>query len=133
MNFITRIQSVPFNQKFAIILLVVMSTQLVVIEGLTVSPLKVTVMVVSCFIFLFRVPYFSKAVWGSVVYWGVCFLTALLNGEVRFSDINHNTASIGFFSSVLYLIEILHQTTTINRAAVKNGRLYLIEIQILDI
>ena len=28
----------------------------------------------------------------------------------------------------LYLIEILHQTTTTNRAAVKNGRLYLIEI-----
>ena len=89
MNFITRIQSVPFNQKFAIILLVVMSTLLVVIEGLTVSPLKVTVMVVSCFIFLFRVPYFSKAVWGSVVYWGVCFLTALLNGEVRFSTLGY--------------------------------------------
>ena len=46
----------------------------------------------------------------------------------RNSTSNHNTASIGFFSSVLYLIEILHQTTTINRAAVKNGRLYLIEI-----
>lgn len=46
-------------------------------------------MVVSCFIFLFRVPYFSKAVWGSVVYWGVCFLTALLNGEVRFSTLGY--------------------------------------------
>ena len=31
-------------------------------------------------------------------------------------------------SASLYLIEILHQTTTTNRAAVKNGRLYLIEI-----
>ena len=29
---------------------------------------------------------------------------------------------------LLYLIEILHQTTTTDRAAVKNGRLYLIEI-----
>lgn len=108
MNFITRIQSVPFNQKFAIILLVVMSTQLVVIEGLTVSPLKVTVMVVSCFIFLFRVPYFSKAVWGSVVYWGVCFLTALLNGEVRFS-VREISVHISYFGIVCLITIIIAQ------------------------
>ena len=89
MSLAAQIKSTPFNQKFAIILLIVMSTQLVAIEGMTVSPLKVTIMVMSLFIFLFRVPYFSKAVWGSIVYWGVCFFTALLNGDIRFSTLGY--------------------------------------------
>ena len=46
----------------------------------------------------------------------------------RNSTSNHNYPSIPPCFFELYLIEILHQTTTINRAAVKNGRLYLIEI-----
>ena len=46
-------------------------------------------------------------------------------------EILHQTTTMNSFTSVsmsLYLIEILHQTTTILRAAVKNDRLYLIEI-----
>ena len=46
----------------------------------------------------------------------------------RNSTSNHNIASIGFFSSALYLIEILHQTTTIQPLLLIAFLLYLIEI-----
>ena len=57
------------------------------------------------------------------IIYGYCFVVSYRN-----STSNHNTASIGFFSSVLYLIEILHQTTTTSSVTGTVTMLYLIEI-----
>lgn len=57
-------------------------------EG-AISPLKVTLMALAPLLFIFKVPYFSKAfVWG-MAYWGMCYVSALINGDMRFSTIGY--------------------------------------------
>ena len=46
----------------------------------------------------------------------------------RNSTSNHNTSQTSPVASTLYLIEILHQTTTTNGVFIRNAKLYLIEI-----
>ena len=82
------IKSVPFNRKWLIIMFMAMSVQLVAIEGMQISFIKVGLLAASLLVF-FRVPYMSKAVWACVVYWLACFLTAILHDHVRFSTLGY--------------------------------------------
>lgn len=84
-----QIKSVPFNRKYATILYVVMSTQLVALEGLAVSPIKVGLMAIAPVLFFLRVPYVSKAVWTVAAYWLLCYFTASFHGEMRFSTLGY--------------------------------------------
>lgn len=44
-------------------------------------------MALSPFVFFFRIPVITKAFWWGLAYWGVCYFTALFNGDMRFSTL----------------------------------------------
>lgn len=83
------IKSTSFYTQYATAIYFIMSIQLVAIEGLTISPIKVGLMALSILIFIFRVPYLSKAFWTSFIYWSICFVTSIFNGEMRFSTLGY--------------------------------------------
>lgn len=89
MQILRQIKSIPFNRKFATVLFVVMSMQFVAIEGFGISWLKVGLMALTPVVFVFRVPYISKAIWAAAVYWLLCYFTALFHGEMRFSTLGY--------------------------------------------
>lgn len=103
-----QIKSLTFNQRLALLLLIVMSTQIVAIEGFGTSPIKVSVMIFCVFFFFWRVPYISKAVWCSIFYWITCFCLALLHEYVRFNTI----AYLGMFL-IAYIVyyHLIHLDT----------------------
>lgn len=78
-----------FDRYFAIILLTVMSVQIVPIEGYEISIVKVTMMGICLFVFLFRVPYLSKAVVYSLIYWSSCAFPAFFYTIFRFSTLGY--------------------------------------------
>lgn len=88
-----QIKSLTFNQRFVLLLLIIMNTQFVALEGFGTSPVKVSVMTFCIFVFFWRVPYISKAVWCSIFYWITCLCLALLHEYVRFNTI----AYLGMF------------------------------------
>ena len=83
-----------FDRYFAIILLTVMSVQIVPIEGYEISIVKVTMMGICLFVFLFRVPYLSKAVVYSLIYWSSCAFPAFFYTIFRFSTLGWRKRSI---------------------------------------
>lgn len=110
---IHQIKSLTFNQRLVLLLLVIMNTQFVAIEGFGTSPIKVSVMTFCIFFFFWRVPYISKAVWCSIFYWIACFCLALLHEYVRFSTI----AYLGMFliSYIVYYNLIYIDTFSLNQ------------------
>lgn len=77
------------NRNIAIILLVILWVQIVPIEGYGVSALKVSIMALAPILFIIRVPYISKALLWGMLYWGMCFFTALFHSNMRFSTIGY--------------------------------------------
>ncbi len=51
--------------------------------------LAIILMALSPFLFFFKVPIVSKAVWWGAFYWGVCYFSALFNGNMRFSTLGY--------------------------------------------
>lgn len=92
-HIIHQIKELSYNQRVTILLIIIMSTQFVAIEGFVTSPIKVSVMIFCFFFFFWKVPYISKAVWCSILYWTICFCIALLHEYFRFSTI----AYLGMF------------------------------------
>lgn len=92
-HIIHQITKLTFNQRFVILLIVIMSTQFVAIEGFVTSPIKVSVMIFCIFFFFWKVPFISKAVWCSIFYWSICLCIALLHDYFRFTTI----AYLGMF------------------------------------
>ena len=92
-NAIFQIKNLTSNQRITLLLLIVMSTQFVAIEGFVTSPVKVSVMIFCFFFFFWKVPFISKAVWCSIFYWRICLCIALLHRYFRFSTI----AYLGMF------------------------------------
>ena len=84
-----QIKTVSFDCKYVSVLFIVMCMQLVAIEGLGVSPIKVGIMALAPVVFVFRAPYLSKAVWGAIVYWSLCYFTALFHEGMRFSTLGY--------------------------------------------
>ena len=78
------------NRNIATFYLVMMSVQLVWVEGYAISPIKVVAMSVAPLIWLARCAYFSKAVLFGGLYWLSCFLSAYLHPGFRFSTIAYS-------------------------------------------
>ena len=89
MQIIQRIKLIPFNTKFATIIIMAMSMQFVALEGLGVSWIKVLLMAFAPIIFIFRVPFISRAVWGACIYWLLCYIPASFNADMRFSTLGY--------------------------------------------
>lgn len=89
MSLYRQIKFIPFNTKFAALILIIMSVQLVAVEGFGVSWLKVGLMAVMPIVFFLRVPYFSKVVWAALLYWSLCFFTASFHENMRFSTLGY--------------------------------------------
>lgn len=87
MHLLNNIKSKPFNYTFGTILFFIMSIQYVPIEGMTVSPVKVSMMMLSLLVFFNKVPFLSKAFWYCIIYWIVCFSVALMHHYFRFSTL----------------------------------------------
>lgn len=81
------LKTTTFNQQFVIILFVIMSIQIVPIEGFNISPIKVPIMGLCLCVFLIRVPYLTKAFWTSLLYFAVCFLLSYLRSNFRISTL----------------------------------------------
>lgn len=79
-----------FNIRFiATVFVVVMNVFFLPLEKTAISPIKVGLMGLSVFIFIFKVPYVSKAlIWG-MLYWGICLLGASFQEYMRFSTIGY--------------------------------------------
>ena len=67
-----RITSLFTNRSLALIYLVVMCTQILIIEGFGVSPLKVFLMGLSPLVLLIKVPYLSKALFVVLYVCSIC-------------------------------------------------------------
>ena len=72
-----------------IVYLVVLNTHSFFLEPSHVSPVKIGCMALAPFIFAFIFPVFSKAVVCGLAYWGYCFLSAFMHGDMRFSTIGY--------------------------------------------
>ncbi len=78
------------NRNIAVAILLVMLTQLVFIEGYTISPLKVGLMTLMPLIFIIKVPYVSKALILGVFYLFTVVFSGLFHPEsFRFSTIGY--------------------------------------------
>ena len=90
MSWWQKIRLTPFNRLFAITLLVVMSVQLVPIEGYEISPVKVLMMGFCVIVFVCKVPYISNALIFATLYWLVCFCISILWPGFRFSTLAYS-------------------------------------------
>lgn len=97
------IQHIPFKRGFATIILIVMSIQLVAIEGFGISPIKITLMGLCSLYFVFHLP-ITKATWACLLYWIVCYTTSLLHGSVRFSTLGYLGLFLITYTVYYYLI-----------------------------
>ncbi|CDD89886.1 uncharacterized protein BN686_02353 [Tannerella sp. CAG:51] len=93
------------NIRFlATLFVVVMSVFFLPLERTAISPVKVGLMSLSVFIFVFRVPYISKAlIWG-ILYWSICLLCALLQEYIRFSTVGYLGMFIIFYITYYNLV-----------------------------
>lgn len=89
MFILQRIKTIPFNRIYGIVLYIAMSIQLVTIEGLNVSPIKVVLMGLAPVVFVLRVPHINRAIWAATIYWLLCYFTASFHGEMRFSTLGY--------------------------------------------
>ena len=90
MSWWQEIRLTPFNRLFAVTLLVVMSVQLVPIEGYEISPVKLLMMGLCVVVFVCKVPYISNALIFAILYWFVCFATSILQLGFRFSTLAYS-------------------------------------------
>lgn len=66
-----------------------MGTQFIFIESATVSPLKIGMLLFTPFIFIFKVPYISRAFWMGILYWIACYFASLFHNAMRFSTLGY--------------------------------------------
>ncbi|MGM9799254.1 MAG: hypothetical protein ACI30M_01020 [Muribaculaceae bacterium] len=83
---IERLQSPYFLASF---ITMVMSVQFVAYEGYEVSIFKVAVMSCAPFVFVLSGAFMSRGLLLCFLYWLVCFLGALFNGDMRFSTLGY--------------------------------------------
>ena len=85
-------------------IIVIMSIQLVAIEGYEVSPVKVILMGLCSLYFIFQLPINNKAFFTGSIYFTVCFGVALLHGNMRVSTIGYLGLFIITYIVYYYLI-----------------------------
>lgn len=77
------------HRSLAFIYLVVMCTQILIIEGFGVSPLEVFLMGLAPLIFVIKVPYLTKTFWIGICYMLTVLACAMMQSYVRFSTIGY--------------------------------------------
>lgn len=93
------------NQNIAAVLLIVMNTQLVFLEGYAISPLKVSLMALMPLIFIIKVPFVSKAlIWGVVYLFTIIFSGLFHPESFRFSTIGYLGMFVITFITLYHLI-----------------------------
>lgn len=68
--------------------------------------LAIALMALSPFLFIFKVPIMSKAVWWGIAYWAVCYFSALFNGNMRFSTLGYMGM---FIITFIVFYNLIHQ------------------------
>lgn len=89
MELLRKIKEIPFDRKMASVMLVVMSIQLVFIEGYTISVIKVGIMGVAIAILFLKGSYVNKAMITGVIFWLSCFLASIFHLNFRFSTLGY--------------------------------------------
>lgn len=84
-----KLKDITSNRGIATIYLVTMCTQFVAWEGYGVSPLKVALMGIAPLLFLFKVPYMTKATFWCTAYMAVVLVCAYMQDYVRFSTLGY--------------------------------------------
>ena len=84
-----KLKDITSNRGIATIYLVTMCTQFVAWEGFGVSPLKVALMGIAPLLFLFKVPYMTKATFWCTAYMAVVLVCAYMQDYVRFSTLGY--------------------------------------------
>lgn len=84
-----KLKDITSNRGIATIYLVTMCTQFVAWEGYGVSPLKVALMGIAPLLFLFKVPYMTKATFWCAAYMAVVLVCAYMQDYVRFSTLGY--------------------------------------------
>lgn len=79
-----------FDRIVATVLLTIFCIQIVPIEGYGVSYVKVVIMALMPFIFLFRTFFVTKALFWGIIYWITCYFTAVFHDEIRFSTLGYS-------------------------------------------
>ncbi len=77
------------NSTLAAFLLIMLCVQIVPFEGHEISAVKVAVMALTPLLFILKAPYISKALLWGILYWALCYFTALFHGNMRFSTIGY--------------------------------------------
>lgn len=77
------------NNTIATFLLIILCVQILPIEGTGISAIKVVVMALTPLVYILKVPYISKALFWGILYWALCYFTALFHGNIRFSTIGY--------------------------------------------
>ena len=95
------------NRAIAVIILVVMLTQNVFIEGSGISPIKVSLMALMPLVFIIKVPYITKALILGAVYLFIIFFSAIFHPEtLRISTIGY---LIMFVITFITLYNLIHR------------------------
>ena len=117
-----KLKDLTTNRGIATIYLVMMCVQLVAIEGYGVSNVKVALMALAPLLFIFRVPYMTKATLWCGLYMAVVLFCAYQQDYVRFSTLGY----LGMFliTYIVYynLLYKKHDFSDLNRIlnAIKN-------------
>lgn len=93
------------KKTIAVIIIVIMITQIVFIEGYGVSPVKVSLMALMPLVFVFKVPYVSKALILGILYLLAIIFSALFHPEsFRFSTIGYLGMFVITFITIYNLV-----------------------------
>lgn len=75
------------NRTIATFVLVLFCVRIFALEGFDISPIKVGVMAMMPVLLLFQTRIATRTMLLVIMYWGVCFFTAVYNQQMRFSTL----------------------------------------------
>lgn len=75
------------NRTIATFVLVLFCVRIFALEGFDISPIKVGVMAMMPVLLLFQTRIATRTMLLVILYWGVCFFTAVYNQQMRFSTL----------------------------------------------
>lgn len=101
-----------YNRTIATFVVVLFCIRFTPIEGYGISTLKVGVMALMPLLILFKAPLATRTLFLSLLYWSVCFLTALYNDQMRFS-------SLGFLG--MFLLTFSYYEATLRQGTFTLG------------
>ena len=98
--------TVTSSRFLATLLLLTFSFQLIPIEGYEISFIKVSIMSICPLIFLFKVPFITKALINGFLFWIICLFASLMQEDIRFSTIGYSGL---FLITFITFYNLIHQ------------------------